>query len=57
MDEPKKSKRLIIWNGESIIYKYTQTRAFVISKRSMKLYEQLFYFHMEINMSKGVGEQ
>ena len=37
-----------------IIYKYTQTKAFVISKRSMNLYEQLH--PMETNMSKGVGE-
>ena len=36
------------------IFEYTQTRAFIISKRSMNLYEQLH--PMETNMSKGVGE-
>ena len=37
-----------------VSYEYTQTRAYDINNESMNLYEQVT--HMEINMSKGVGE-
>jgi hypothetical protein len=35
-------------------YECIQTRAYDINNNNMKLYEQVT--HMEINMSKGVGE-
>ena len=38
-----------------VSYEYTQTRAYVINKGSMNLYDQVYIF-MEANMSKGVGE-